>query len=32
MFPDASDMQLGAHESQIQATNIDYAKVDEALK
>ena len=32
MFPDASDIQLGAHVSQIEATNIDYANIDEVLK
>ena len=32
IFPDASDMKLGAHVSKIQATNVDYVNVDEALK
>ena len=32
MLPDASDMQLGAHASQIKATNVDFTNFDEALK
>ena len=32
MLRDASEMQLGAHALQVQATKIDYTNVDEGSK
>ena len=32
MFLDSSDMQLGTHASQIEASNVDFANFDEVLK